>query len=81
MCKKLHQQNIKLGETDNEGSDHDGHSIRKEREHWFMLGFLWKQRLPKEEKSGTVSLNMSICSLPVTLLETKTNQGINTTNK
>lgn len=48
----------------------------KERDCRRRLGFRRKQGLPKEEKSGTFSLNTP-CSLPVTLLETKTNHGLN----
>lgn len=40
MSKKLDHENMKFGETDNYGSEHDGNSIGKERVHGFRLGFL-----------------------------------------
>ena len=61
-------------EVDNEGFGYDGNNIEKEKKHWYRMGFLWKQGLPKKEKSGTFSSSMSTYSLAIILLGTKINQ-------
>ena len=63
-------------EVDNEGFGYDGNNIEKEKKHWYRMGFLWKQGLPKKEKSGIFSSSMSTYSLPVILLGTKINQWL-----